>query len=48
VTHGIVDKSGAWYAYEGEKIGQGKDNARELPARLRRVALRAAADARVH
>ena len=29
VTHGIVDKSGAWYAYHGDKIGQGKDNARE-------------------
>ncbi len=26
----IVDKSGAWYAYKGEKIGQGKDNAREF------------------
>ena len=25
----ILDKSGAWYAYNGEKIGQGKDNARE-------------------
>ena len=25
----IVDKSGAWYAYEGTKIGQGRDNARE-------------------
>jgi recombination protein RecA len=30
VTAGIVDKSGAWYAYSGEKIGQGKDNAREF------------------
>jgi len=29
VEHKIVDKSGAWYAYNGEKIGQGKDNARE-------------------
>ena len=29
VTHKIVDKSGAWYAYNGDKIGQGKDNARE-------------------
>ena len=29
VNHKIVDKSGAWYAYNGEKIGQGKDNARE-------------------
>src|SRR5574340_1125768 len=26
----IVDKSGAWYAYNGEKIGQVKDNAREF------------------
>src|SRR5450432_881192 len=30
VTHNIVEKSGAWYAYKGEKIGQGKDNAREF------------------
>ncbi|WP_124948836.1 recombinase RecA [Sulfuriferula thiophila] len=29
VTHKIVDKAGAWYAYNGEKIGQGKDNSRE-------------------
>jgi recombination protein RecA len=26
----VVDKSGAWYAYKGEKIGQGKDNSREF------------------
>jgi len=25
----VVDKSGAWYSYKGERIGQGKDNARE-------------------
>jgi recombination protein RecA len=30
VAHRIVEKSGAWYAYKGEKIGQGKDNAREF------------------
>jgi recombination protein RecA len=30
VNHKIVDKSGAWYAYKGEKIGQGKDNSREF------------------
>ena len=30
VEHKIVEKSGAWYAYKGEKIGQGKDNAREF------------------
>ncbi len=26
----VVEKSGAWYAYNGEKIGQGRDNAREF------------------
>jgi recombination protein RecA len=30
VENKIVEKSGAWYAYNGEKIGQGKDNAREF------------------
>ncbi|HXU66759.1 MAG TPA: recombinase RecA, partial [Casimicrobiaceae bacterium] len=30
VNHRIVEKSGAWYAYAGDKIGQGKDNAREF------------------
>jgi recombination protein RecA len=30
VQHGIVDKSGAWYAYKKDRIGQGKDNAREF------------------
>jgi recombination protein RecA len=29
VTHKFIEKSGAWYAYNGEKIGQGKDNSRE-------------------
>ena len=28
--HGIVEKSGAWYSYKGERIGQGKDNARNF------------------
>ena len=30
VAANLVDKSGAWYAYQGEKIGQGRDNAREF------------------
>jgi recombination protein RecA len=34
----IVEKSGAWYAYNGEKIGQGKDNAREFLRENRDVA----------
>ncbi len=29
VLHKLIDKAGAWYAYNGEKIGQGKDNVRE-------------------
>jgi recombination protein RecA len=28
VEHGIVRKAGAWYTYEGEQLGQGKENAR--------------------
>lgn len=30
VEHQIVDKSGAWYSYNGERIGQGRDNVREF------------------
>ena len=28
VREGVVDKSGAWFSYKGERIGQGKDNVR--------------------
>jgi recombination protein RecA len=30
VKHSIVDKAGAWYSYNGERIGQGKDNVRSF------------------
>ena len=30
VQHGIVDKSGSWYSYKGDKIGQGKENVRNF------------------
>ena len=30
VQHGLVDKSGAWYSYKGDRIGQGRDNVREF------------------
>ncbi len=30
VQHKVIEKSGAWYAYGGEKIGQGRENAREF------------------
>ena len=57
VKYGLVDKSGAWYSYNGERIGQGKDNAREflrgnvaladeIEARIREAALPEAAAAR--
>ncbi len=29
VAHKLVDKAGAWYSYNGERIGQGKDNVRD-------------------
>ena len=28
VTHKIVDKSGAWYSFQGERVGQGRENAK--------------------
>jgi len=48
--HGIVEKTGAWYSYNKERIGQGKDNARQylrehpgvaadIESRVRQVAL---------
>ena len=30
VVHGVVEKSGAWYIYNGDRLGQGKDNCREF------------------
>lgn len=30
VEHDIVEKSGAWYSYDGQRIGQGKDNVRDF------------------
>jgi len=32
VTSGLVEKSGAWYSYDGERLGQGRENARKLLA----------------
>jgi recombination protein RecA len=32
VLHGFVEKSGAWYAYNGTKIGQGKANSAKFLA----------------
>ncbi len=30
VEHGFIKKSGAWYTYEGDQLGQGKENARQF------------------
>ena len=30
VKHSLVDKSGAWYSYQGDRIGQGKENVRQF------------------
>jgi recombination protein RecA len=30
VTHKVVEKSGAWYAFGGERIGQGRENAKKF------------------
>jgi recombination protein RecA len=38
VSHGFVEKSGAWYSYNGERIGQGKDNVREFLKQNRDIA----------
>ena len=40
-TNNLVEKSGAWYSYQGERIGQGRDNAkvflRENPGKLAKI-----------
>jgi len=30
VNHGVLEKSGAWYIYNGDRLGQGKDNCRDF------------------
>ena len=44
----IVDKSGAWYSYGGDRIGQGKDNAREYLREHPLLALEIENKLRVH
>jgi recombination protein RecA len=44
VIHGVLEKSGAWYIYKDDRLGQGKDNAREFlkenPALAREIEIR--------
>ena len=37
VLHNIVDKSGAWYSFQGERIGQGRENVRSFLKENREV-----------
>jgi recombination protein RecA len=37
-NHGIIEKSGAWYAYKGSRIGQGKDNAKNYLQQNKEIA----------
>ena len=30
VNNGIIDKSGTWFSYNGERLGQGRENVRQL------------------
>ncbi len=39
VEHLIVKKSGAWYTYEGDQLGQGKENARNFLKQHPEIAL---------
>jgi recombination protein RecA len=50
VAQGLIDKTGAWYSYHGDRLGQGKDNvrvhlkdhpdlAKELEKKIRETAL---------
>ena len=38
VAHNLVEKSGAWYSYQGTRIGQGKDSARDYLKQNKSVA----------
>jgi recombination protein RecA len=45
---GVVEKSGAWYSYQGERVGQGKDNAREFLREHPQIALEIENKVRTH
>jgi len=38
VLHNLIEKSGSWYSFKGERIGQGKDNARTFLQHHREIA----------
>jgi recombination protein RecA len=46
VEHKIVEKSGAWFSYKGERLGQGRENAKNLIKSERELAARVEGDVR--
>ena len=44
----IIEKTGAWYAYKGEKLGQGKENVKELLKTNKKLALELEKSVREH
>jgi recombination protein RecA len=46
VKHGLLNKSGAWYSYQGDRVGQGKDNARTYLKDNPEIALKIEAELR--
>ncbi len=48
VLHKVVEKSGAWYSYGADRIGQGKDNAREFLKEHKEMALEIEAKVRAN
>jgi len=46
VKAGVVEKSGAWYSYDGERIGQGRENAKQFLAQNTDVAAKIEAQVR--
>jgi len=40
VAHNLVEKSGSWYSFQGERIGQGRENARQFLKERRDVGAR--------
>ena len=48
VDAGIIEKSGAWYAFEGERLGQGRENAKKLLLENPEMALKIERKVRQH
>jgi recombination protein RecA len=46
VTHNVVEKSGAWFSYKGERIGQGRENARSFLKENKDIAAKIEAEVR--